>query len=377
MTTVTPENNLHLARPTAPRPIAQLVIGGVVIPLLVLIGLGIVVFRILWSASPDHTVPKSDVLLVRSLPDVNAPLIARFGSGHPFHVSGRTDDWRWLQVETWDGQQGWALRPLGILVWQFVAKSVTPSPAAEPAAVTEVAEELIAIPGGDFTMGSPPGMGENDETPVRTVTLSPYQIDRTEVTVGHYWQCVEAAVCTPPLSDASATEAHYITDPAFDNFPVINVTWEQVNDYCNWRGKRLPTEAEWEMAAGWDAGNRSKSLWPWGNDPAAAKANVGSNAAKGPLAVGTNPEDRSVNGILDMGGNVREWVADWYKVDYYSAAENTNPRGPTYRRGEGEGRGVRGASYADSVEAARTANRGSDNSVHGQAMIGFRCAQEQ
>lgn len=377
MTIANADQPLQVDRPTAPRPLAQLIIGGVVIPLLVLIGLGILIFRILWSASADLTVPKKDLLLVRTAPDLNAPLLARFGAGHPFHVTGRSADWRWLEVETWDGERGWALRPLDILVWQIVAKATTPTSGVEPEQIADVPEEMVAIPGGAFTMGSPPGMGDNDETPVRTVTLSPYQIDRTEVAVGHYWQCVEAGVCSAPLSDASSTEAHYINDPAFDNYPVINVTWEQAETYCRWRGKQLPTEAQWEMAAGWDAKTNAKSLWPWGNDPASAQANIGTNAAKGPLPVGSNPADRSANGVLDMGGNVREWVFDWYKVNYYTSAENTNPRGPTYRRGEGAGWVVRGGSYADSIESARSANRGNNDSVYGEAMLGFRCAKEQ
>lgn len=377
MTTVHTDHNLQLARPTAPRPITQLILGGVVIPLLILVGLGIVVWRILGGASADLTVPKKSVLLVRVAPAANAPLLARFGAGHPFHVTGHTADWRWLEVETWGGQRGWALRPLDVLVWQITAPATAPTPGKAPVQVAEVAEEIVAIPGGTFTMGSPPGMGDNDETPVRAVTLSPYQIDRTEVTVGHYWQCAEAGVCAPPLSDASSTEAHYINDPAFANDPVINVTWEQASTYCHWRGKRLPTEAEWEMAAGWDANTGAKSLWPWGNTPTVGKANIGDNAAKGPMAVGTNPDDHSPNGVWDMGGNVREWVSDWYKVDYYSAGDNTNPRGPTYRRGEGEGWVVRGGSYADPLEAARSANRDSNSSVYGQATIGFRCAKGQ
>jgi formylglycine-generating enzyme required for sulfatase activity len=354
-----------------------MIIGGVIIPLLVLIGLGVAVFRILWNASPDLTVPKQDVLLVRTAPDEQAPLLARFGPGHPFHVTGRSADWRWLEVETWDGQRGWALRPLDILVWQITAAETIPVSVAESPQAAIAAEEMVAIPGGAFTMGSPPGLGDNDETPVRTVTLSPYQIDRTEVTLGNYWQCVSAGKCTPPHDDASSNEAHYSTNPAFDNYPVIHVTWEQANTYCNWRGKRLPTEAEWEMAAGWDAGTGAKSLWPWGNDPNASQVNIGVGAAKGPMAAGANLADISPNGVLDMGGNVREWVFDWYKVNYYSAAENSDPRGPTYRRGEGEGRVVRGGFYADGIETARTANRGFDDSVYGQAMIGFRCTQGQ
>lgn len=121
---------------------------------------------------------------------------------------------------------------------------------------------MIAIPATTFTMGSPPGLGENDERPAHVVSLPAFEIDRTEVTVGQYWQCVEAGACAAPTSDAGQTEAHYLNDPSFDNHPVINVPWTEANRYCTWRGKRLPTEAEWEMAAGWDAGRGAKLQWP-------------------------------------------------------------------------------------------------------------------
>jgi formylglycine-generating enzyme required for sulfatase activity len=155
------------------------------------------------------------------------------------------------------------------------------------------------------------------------------------------------------------------------------VSWEQAAAYCEWRDERLPTEAEWEMAAGWNSAIGAKSLWPWGNSAELATANVGGNAADMPTAVGAHPDDTAASGLLDMGGNVREWVHDWYKVNYYGSAENSNPRGPTNRRGEGTGRVVRGGSFADAIEYARTANRGHDDPAYSRAMTGFRCAQDQ
>ncbi len=366
-------------RPTAIRPVSQLIIGGVVIPLLVLLGVGIVVARVLSSASAELTVPQDAVLLIHAAPDNSAPVIARFGAAHPFQVTGRTADWRWLEVSLWDGKRGWALRPLDILVWQIIAQPAEPPSLAnmQPTSPTLIEETMIDIKGGTFTMGSAPGIGQADETPVRTVTLAPYQIDRTEVTVGQYWQCVIAHACTPPLNDAGPNNAHYSIDPAFDSYPVINVTWEQANTYCGWRNKRLPTEAEWEMAAGWDLAKNAKPLWPWGNAAEVTNINIGPASAKAPTSVGSNTADHSPNGVLDMGGNVREWVFDWYKVDYYSAGDNNNPQGPTYRRGEGQGHVVRGGSYATDVSEARAANRGNSDSVYGNADIGFRCAKSQ
>ena len=235
---------------------------------------------------------------------------------------------------------------------------------------------MIEIPATTFTMGSPPGLGEPDEAPAHAVSLSAFEIDRTEVTVGQYWDCVEAGQCAAPMDDASQTEPHYINDPAFDNHPVINVPWAEANRYCIWQGKRLPTEAEWEMAAGWDIERGAKHLWPWGNNPDEGQANVGDTSAGEVMVGGSFPDDKSPSGLLDMGGNVSEWVFDWYKVDYYSVTDVTNPVGPTHRRGEGTGRVVRGASFADSRDQARTTNRGHREATYGYPTVGFRCAMD-
>jgi len=235
---------------------------------------------------------------------------------------------------------------------------------------------MVAVPAATFTMGSPPGLGEDDESPVRVVSLSPFEIDRTEVTVGHYWECVRAGICAAPTNDTSQTEAHYLNDPAFDNHPIINIPWAEANRYCGWRGKRLPTEAEWEMAAGWDAERGAKLLWPWGNDPVQSQANVATTSAGETTTVGTFSEDSSPVGALDMGGNVSEWVSDWYKVDYYSLADDTDPTGPAQRRGEGSGRVIRGAAFSDPLDQARTSNRNHQEPDYGYRTVGFRCARD-
>jgi formylglycine-generating enzyme required for sulfatase activity len=323
------------------------------------------------------TVPARQVLLVRAAPDEAAPLLARFGAGRLLKITGRSQDWRWLEVELWDDRRGWALRPLDILVWQIKAQETTPAPAPTTAAVvTPIVADMATIPETTFTMGSPPGLGEADEQPAHPVTLSAFELDRTEVTVGQYWQCVEAGACAPPGDDTGGGEAHYLNDPIFDNHPVVNVPWLEASRYCTWRGKRLPTEAEWELAAGWDAARGAKLLWPWGNEPPAGPVNVGDASLRKAVAVGSTILDLSPLGVYDLGGNVSEWVFDWYKVDYYSVADETDPIGPTNRRGEGSGRGVRGGSFADSLEQARTANRRHQAEEYGYPMVGFRCARD-
>ena len=372
-----PQTTTVDTRSPAPRPTTQMFLGCLVLPLLLAISVGVITFRTWSNASATVTVPNADLLLVRNAPEESAPIMARFGAGQTLKVTGRSEDWRWLEVEIWDDQQGWALRPLDILAWQIQAEPTAPKvDLPTPIQVELIEESMIAIAGGTFTMGSPPGIGQKDESPAHAVTLSPFAIDRTEVTVGQYWQCVEAAKCAAPTANASQTEPHYLNDPAFDNHPVIFVPWSDAKAYCAWRGKRLPTEAEWEMAAGWDAAIGAKLAWPWGNDPEVEQANL-NNHQPDTVTVGTSADDRSPAGVLDMGGNVREWVLDWYKSDYYRIADDTDPTGPSSRRGEGVGRVVRGASFANQSDMARTAHRSHEDPAYGYVTVGFRCAQDQ
>lgn len=364
-------------RPPAPQPTTQMMFGCFVIPLLVAAILGGVFMFVRAKASASLTVPANEIVLVHLAPDDTAPLLARFGEGRKLNITGRTPDWRWLEVELWNDQRGWTLRPLDIVVWQLDAPEATPMSAeTEAPAVTPVAEEMITIPDTTFTMGSPPGVGEDDERPAHQVTVTAFELDRTEVTVGQYWRCVAAKDCMAPTADSSADQPHYLNNPVFDNHPVVNVPWLEASHYCTWQGKRLPTEAEWELAASWDPGRGAKLTWPWGNEAAAGPVNVGDTSLGKAVAVGSLAADKSPLGVLDMGGNVSEWVFDWYKVNYYGVSDETNPIGPTNRRGEGTGRGVRGGSFTDSLEQARIARRAHQAEEYGYPNVGFRCARD-
>ncbi|MCB9100677.1 MAG: SUMF1/EgtB/PvdO family nonheme iron enzyme [Anaerolineales bacterium] len=352
-------------------------IGCIFIPVMLAVVIMVGLFYLRSNASTSFIVPDGDVALVRTQPDESTPLIARFGPKRALEITGRTEEWRWLQVRLWDGRTGWTLRPLDILIWRLDAPITQPAEAKdEPVPVTPITEAMEPIPATSFTMGSPPGLGENDEQPAHAVSLSAFEIDRTEVTVGQYWQCIEAGVCAPPTSDASTTEVNYLNDPAYDNYPMVNIPWTEANNYCHWYGKRLPTEAEWELAAGWDSRKQAKYLWPWGNDPAAGKPNIGETSVGQAAPVGSFPDDISPAGLLDMGGNVSEWVFDWYKADYYRIADDTNPIGPSQRRGEGTGRVVRGGSFSDPIDEARAANRRNQAEEYGNPTVGFRCAKD-
>jgi len=213
-------------------------------------------------------------------------------------------------------------------------------------------------------MGSPGGVGDDDEYPEHEVYLSGYWIDQTEVTNGMYAQCVNEGGCTRPDSAESSTRNSYYGNSAYDNYPVIYVDWYQAEAYCEWVGRELPTEAQWERAARGTDGR----TYPWGNkSPNSGLANFDRNVGD-TTEVGRYPEGASPYGTLDMAGNVWEWVADWY--DSYPSGSVTDPQGPSM----GDYRVIRGGSWLNVELNFRSANRSGyypDNSISDN---GFRCS---
>ena len=248
-----------------------------------------------------------------------------------------------------------------------------PSLVPEPAALRQ---GMIRIPGGAFLMGHDgPPPGEPNERPVHEVTIGPFWIDRTEVTVGEMRGCMVRAQCTAPLGRGSACT----WSRADDRLPASCVSWATADAYCRAVGKRLPTEAEWEFAAG--GGQRSR--FPWGN--AAPRCAVAvtlesdrsgrSCSARGPAPVGTHPRGASIYGVQDMAGNVEEWVADWY-ADHYpvaTSAPGTSPRGPAF----GVAHVLRGGSWMSRPQDARTTARSWGSPNEAGPTTGFRCARDE
>ncbi len=228
---------------------------------------------------------------------------------------------------------------------------------------------LLYVPAGDFLMGSndSDALASSDEKPQHTVYLDAFWIDKTEVTNAMYAKCVSAGACQPPGGNGSNTRNSYYGNSQYDNYSVINVSWNDATAYCQWVGRRLPTEAEWEKAARSTDGR----IYPWGNaspDPTLLNFNQNINDT---TEVGKYPSSASPYGALDMAGNVREWVADWYDPSYYANSLAENPTGPS----SGDRRVLRGGSWLNPWRDVRGANRYRDVPDIRNYDVGFRCSR--
>jgi sulfatase modifying factor 1 len=244
---------------------------------------------------------------------------------------------------------------------------------------TEGDPNLLEIPGGTFEMGCSVSDGSCDpeNQPVHSITLSPYWIEATEVTVGAFKECVDAGGCSAPAN--VDLPCSYGSPLAIDH-PINCVTWQQAADYCEWKGRRLPTEAEWEFAARSNSGRP----FPWGTAEATCEfahmfqmmseqSTFGCDT-NDTAPVGSYPTGVSPFGVLDMAGNVEEWVADWFSLTWYAESPAEDPIGPA----EGMQRSVRGGDYYDaSPFNLRTMERARANPDSTAPERGFRCAADQ
>jgi formylglycine-generating enzyme required for sulfatase activity len=210
---------------------------------------------------------------------------------------------------------------------------------------------------------------KSPEKPYHSVQLSGFYIDQTEVTVAAYGKCVTAGVCKPPTKVGSGDATFGVVGK--ESFPVNWVNYGHAVQFCAWKGGRLCTEAEWEYAARGGDGRR----YPWGEAaPTCAHANYIACPAKAPQAVGQAKEGASPFGLLDMAGNVREWIADWYGAEYYAASGGlpvVDPAGPS----SGPGRGLRGGYYKSDASELRCSNRSFLSPTLATETLGLRCCQ--
>jgi len=235
---------------------------------------------------------------------------------------------------------------------------------------------MVLIPAGAFWMGCNETKDTNcldDEKPYHEVTLSAYKIDMTEVTVEAYRMCVTAAACSAASDGPS--HCNWAVEGR-DNHPINCVTWDNAKEYCEWAGKRLPTEAEWEKAARGTDGRK----YPWGNvEPTCDYAVMYGNGDYGCGAYGTwevcskSPAGDSPYDLCDMAGNVWEWVSDGYASDYYTSSPASNPTGPSYSTPV-----FRGGCWDnfDDFYSLRASNRDTAGPMIVGDGLGFRCAKD-
>ncbi|HEX2038622.1 MAG TPA: ergothioneine biosynthesis protein EgtB [Acidimicrobiales bacterium] len=251
-----------------------------------------------------------------------------------------------------------------------------PPPAARPAAVEEV-----LVPGGPFTMGTDaePWAYDN-ERPAHVVDVPAFWIDVTPVTNADFAAFLDDVPDAEPPQfwqrdgDRWARLRFGAVERVPPDEPVQHVSWHQADAYARWRGKRLPTEAEWEKAAAWDPATGRSRRYPWGDDPPTpAHANLG-RRHHGPAPVGAYPEGASAVGCLGMLGDVWEWTSsDFRAYPGFSAFPYREYSEVFFGT---EYKVLRGGSWATHPAAVRTTFRNWDYPIRRQIFAGFRCARD-
>ena len=273
-------------------------------------------------------------------------------------------------------------------------------PVAGSVRVSEVdGMEQVFVPAGEFTIG---WQGTDATTEVlpgpfpdfleHTVYLDSYWIDKAPVSNGQYQRCVQAGACRPcGQNNIPPQGVNYFTESEYANYPVVNVSWYMARDYCEWAGRRLLTEAEWEKAARGTDGRK----YPWGNEPYTEdKANICDkhcppsvrgtianpnfdDGYPGPSPVGNYPAGASPYGALDMAGNVWEWTSTAAEFYPYDANDG---REALYDAPDGEKwpeRILRGGPWNNGLIYQRSSFRYRAVAIYWNMNMGFRCASSQ
>lgn len=252
---------------------------------------------------------------------------------------------------------------------------------------------MVFIPAGTFEMGSTQTEIEEAivlckehyqicnrwyyerEKPIHLVSLDSFWIDQTEVSNAQYRLCVDSGECAEPLTCTKGETT--FNNPEKANHPVVCVNWTEAQNYCQWVGARLPTEAEWEYSYRGEI----RSIFAWGNDFDGTRLNYcdkncGENhfddrfndGFSHTAPVSGYPSGTSWSGVYEMSGNVSEWVADWFGE--YSAEAVSNPLGPS----TGNQKMVKGCSWYFHPAYCRGATRPSIDPDTRFDYLGFRCA---
>ncbi|MEO8325280.1 MAG: SUMF1/EgtB/PvdO family nonheme iron enzyme [Nitrospirota bacterium] len=226
-------------------------------------------------------------------------------------------------------------------------------------------DNMVLVPKGEFVMGS---NDHQDEKP-HNVVLDPYYIDTYEVSNKDYKEFMKTTGHAAPA---------YWDDPRLNKpeQPVVGVNWYDGSTFCEWKGKRLPTEAEWERAA---KGPDGHAHYPWGHELDPSKANYGQSVGQ-TTAVDSYPDGKSGYGAYNMAGNVFEWVSDWYDPGYFNVSTASNPQGPSTGlnfANQGPVKVLKGGSWLAPASSLHTSHRfwnQPENNSYGVG-LGFRCAQ--
>ena len=229
--------------------------------------------------------------------------------------------------------------------------------------------ESIYFEPSEFWMGSKEGEGRRDERPRHKVFLDGFYLDKYETTGKEFEEfLMEFPEEHPPIIGWYGKKVK----PDMADTPVIGLTWNRCQNYCKWRNKRLPTEAEWERAAA----GLNERRYPWGNQkptPERANFNKCCFIIKGRILsnVGRYKSGKTPEGIFEMAGNIAEWVFDWYDKDYYSKSSYINPKGPM----TGKYRVIRGGAWNSFSGYLRSKARYGYNDGQDFYGIGCRCAK--
>jgi formylglycine-generating enzyme len=220
---------------------------------------------------------------------------------------------------------------------------------------------MAPIPAGEFAMGRD---GEGPASPVHTVRVRAFLVDRYEVTNAEY-----AAFCQATGRDLPRFwgNAAFRSGPKYPDCPVVFVSWGDAKAYATWRGKRLPTEAEWEFAA---RGGRAGSKYVDGDVLDSTKVNFTLSHQDGPVPVGSYAPNGY--GLYDMAGNVQEWVADRYDPAYYAGSPVEDPKGPE----KGGQRVIRGGGWATGPGCMQVSQRYGLTGNWEDFNVGFRCVRD-
>ncbi len=249
---------------------------------------------------------------------------------------------------------------------------------ARTQAAKETPLEWVPVAAGEFEMGAEGEHAGADEQPKHKVFVDAFLIGKYEVTNAQYHAFVKATGHRTPENCCEPKYNIWKGDspaPGVEELPVINVSWDDADAFCKWSGGRLPTEAEWEKAARGTDGR----IYPWGNEPPSGnRANysfdpvsmwdgAASLAKKDQYEFGKSPY-----GAFEMAGNVWEWTQDWYDENYYKSSPAKNPTGPP----KGDARVIRGASWRNTADMLRAANRNKHAPGERRVYIGIRCAKD-